>query len=139
MLVSSTRPLFGTRQMYEALAQRINNDPEWLRSAGHLSFSMAHVYTGAVKHSYRFRFDAGRLVDIAEDDAPVDFVLTASTETWEQVLTRELDAKRAVVGKQIQVEGDMLTLIKHMVVLKGLVDHLVGLDVSVPSHEGAAA
>jgi hypothetical protein len=33
----------------------------------------------------------------------------------------------------------MLTLIKHMVVLKGLVDHLVGLDVSVPSREGAAA
>jgi putative sterol carrier protein len=137
--MNSTRPLFGTRQMYEALAQRINNDPEWLQRAWHLSFSMAHVYTGAVNHSFSFRFDGGRLVDIAEHGAPADFVLTASTETWEQVMTRELDAKRAVVGKQIRVQGDMLTLIKHMVVLKGLVDHLVGLDVSVPSREGAAA
>lgn len=137
--MNSTRPLFGTRQMYEALAQRINNDPEWLRRAGHLSFSMAHVYTGAVNYSFSFRFDGGHLVDIGEHGVPADFVLTASTETWEQVMTRELDAKRAVVGKQIRVAGDMLTLIKHMVVLKELVDHLVGLDVSVPSREGAAA
>ena len=137
--MNSTRPLFGTRQMYEALAQRINNDPEWLQRAGHLSFSMAHVYIGAVNHSYSFRFDAGRLVDIAENNPPVDFVLTAPHETWEQVLTRQLDAKRAVVGKQIKVEGEMLTLIKHMVVLKGLVDHLAELDVTVPSSENAAA
>lgn len=137
--MNSTRPMFGTRQMYEALAQRINNDPEWLQRAGHLSFSMAHVYVGAVNQSFSFRFDGGRLVDIAEDGGPADFVLTATTETWEQVMTRELDAKRAVVSKQIQVSGDMLTVIKHMVVLKGLVDHLVELDVSVPSQEGAAA
>lgn len=137
--MNSTRPRFGTRQMYEALAQRINNDPEWLQRAGHLNFSMAHVYTGTVNRSYSFRFDGGRLVDIAEPGAPVDFVLTAPAETWEQVLTGDLDAKRAVVGKQIKVEGEMLTLIKHMVVLKGLVDHLVGLDVTVSSPAGAAA
>lgn len=137
--MNSTRPLFGTRQMYEALARRINDDPEWLQRAGHLSFSMAHVYVGAVNQSFNFRFEGGRLVDIAEHDAPADFVLTASSETWEQVMTRDLDAKRAVVGKQIQVAGEMLTLIKHMVVLKALVDHLVELDVCIPSREGAAA
>ena len=137
--MNSTRPLFGTRPMYEALAQRVNNDPEWLQRAGHLSFSMAHVYTGVVNHSFSFRFDGGHLVDIAEHDTPVDFVLTAPIETWEQLVTRELDAKRAVVSKQIQVEGDMLSLIKHMVVLKGLVDHLGELDVRIPSEEGAAA
>jgi putative sterol carrier protein len=137
--MNSTRPLFGTRQMYEALAQRINDDPAWLRRAGHMSFSMAHVYTGAVNHAYSFRFDGGRLLEITEDDTAADFVLTAPTETWQQVVTGELDAKRAVVGKQIRVEGDMLTMIKHLVVLKGLVDHLAELDVTVPSREGAAA
>jgi ubiquinone biosynthesis protein UbiJ len=137
--MNSTRPLFGTRPMYEALAQRVNNDPEWLQRAGHLSFSMAHVYTGVVNHTFSFRFDGGRLVDLSEHDTAVDFVLTAPAETWEQVMTRQLDAKRAVVSKQIQVEGDMLTMIKHMVVLKGLVDHLCDLDVRIPSQEGAAA
>jgi len=137
--MNSTRPLFGTRPMYEALAQRVNNDPEWLGRAGHLSFSMAHVYTGVVNQTFSFRFDRGRLVDLAEHDTTADFVLTAPAETWEQVMTRQLDAKRAVVSKQIRVEGDMLTLIKHMVVLKGLVDHLTDLDVRIPSHEGAAA
>ena len=137
--MNSTRPLFGTRLMYEALAERVNNDPEWLGRAGHLSFSMTHVYTGVVNESYSFRFDAGRLIDIADHDEPADFVLTAPAETWEQVMTRQLDAKRAVVSKQIKVEGDMLTMIKHMVVLKGLVDHLCELDVRIPSQEGAAA
>lgn len=137
--MNSTRPLFGTRPMYEALAERLNNDPEWLERAGHLSFSMAHVYTGVVNHTFSFRFDAGRLIDIAEHNTPVDFTLTAPAETWEQVMTRQLDAKRAVVTKQIRVEGDMLTVIKHMVVLKGLVDHLSELDVRIPSQEDAAA
>lgn len=137
--MSTTRPLFGTRQMYELLAQRVNDDPEWLQRAGHMTYTMTHVYTEPVNRSFSVRIEAGRLVEIAEHDgpAPGDFVLTASPEDWEQVATGELDAKRAIVAGQIQASGDKLTLLKHVVVLKKLVDHLGDLDLSSEAHAAA--
>ena len=134
--MSATRPLFGTGEMYEALARRVNDDPEWLARAGHMNFTMAHAYG---HRSCSFRFDGGRLVDVTEHDGPAaaDFVLTAPRETWEQAVTGQLDVKRAIVTKQIQAGGDMLTLLKHVVVLKHLVRYLGELDLRFAAHAAA--
>jgi hypothetical protein len=126
-----TRPLFGTREVYDALAAGLNDDPKWLEKAKVLNYTMTHVYTEPVSKTFSFRFDAGKMLDIAETDdvAPADFVLTATPEIWERMLvTQTLSPNVALVTRKVSVDGKLHVLLKHIGVFNYLLGVLTSLD-----------
>lgn len=126
-----TRPLFGTREVYDALAANLNEDPKWLEKAKVLNYTMTHVYTEPVNKTFTFRFDAGKLLDVrdVEGEAPADFVLTASPEIWERMLvTQTISPNVALVTRKISVDGKLHVLLKHIGVFNYLLGVLTSLD-----------
>ncbi len=126
-----TRPLFGTREVYDALAEALNEDPKWLAKAQVLNYTMTHVYTEPLNKTFTFRFEGGKLLDVREVDgpAPADFVLTGSPETWERMLVSQtITPQIALVTRKIHVDGSMTTLLKHISVFNYLLAVLTGLE-----------
>ena len=126
-----TRPLFGTREVYDALAEALNEDPKWLAKAQVLNYTMTHVYTEPLNKTFTFRFEGGKLLDVREVDgpAPADFVLTGSPETWERMLVAQtITPQIALVTRKIHVDGSMTTLLKHITVFNYLLAVLTGLE-----------
>lgn len=127
----TTRPLFGTREVYDALADALNDDPKWLAKATVLNYTMTHVYTEPLSKTFTFRFEGGKLLDVRDvsGPAPADFVLTASPEVWERMLVSQtITPQIALVTRKIHVDGSMTTLLKHISVFNYLLAVLTGLD-----------
>jgi hypothetical protein len=125
------RPTFGTREVYDALAEALNDDPKWLAKATMLNYTMTHVYTEPIGKTFTFRFEAGKLLDIREVDgpAPADFVLTGTPEVWERMLVSQtLTPQIAMVTRKIQVDGKLSVLLKHISVFNYLLAVLIGLE-----------
>ena len=126
-----TRPLFGTREVYDALAEALNEDPKWLAKAQVLNYTMTHVYTEPLNKTFTFRFEGGKLLDVRDVDgpAPADFVLSGSPETWERMLVSQtITPQIALVTRKIHVDGSMTTLLKHITVFNYLLAVLTGLE-----------
>jgi hypothetical protein len=126
-----TRPLFGTREVYDALAEALNDDPKWLSKASVLNYTMTHVYTEPLNKTFTFRFEGGKLLDVRDVDgpAPADFVLSGTPEVWERMLVSQtITPQIALVTRKIHVEGSMTTLLKHISVFNYLLAVLIGLD-----------
>jgi hypothetical protein len=126
-----TRPLFGTREVYDALAEALNEDPKWLAKAQVLNYTMTHVYTEPLNKTFTFRFEGGKLLDVREVDgpAPADFVLSGTPETWERMLVSQtITPQIALVTRKIHVDGSMTTLLKHITVFNYLLAVLTGLE-----------
>jgi hypothetical protein len=125
------RPLFGTREVYDALAEALNEDPKWLAKASVLNYTMTHVYTEPLNKTFTFRFEGGKLLDVRDVDgpAPADFVLSGTPEVWERMLVSQtITPQIALVTRKIHVEGSMTTLLKHISVFNYLLAVLIGLD-----------
>ena len=102
------RPLFGTREVYDALAEALNEDPKWLAKAQVLNYTMTHVYTEPMNKTFTFRFEGGKLLDVRERRraGPADFVLTGSPEMWERMLVGQtISPQIALVTRKIDVDG----------------------------------
>jgi hypothetical protein len=126
-----TRPLFGTREVYDALAEALNEDPKWLAKAQVLNYTMTHVYTEPMNKTFTFRFEGGKLLDVREVDgpAPADFVLSGSPQTWERMLVSQtITPQIALVTRKIHVDGSMTTLLKNITVFNYLLAVLTGLE-----------
>ena len=124
-------PLFGTREVYDALAEALNDDPKWLAKAAVLNYTMTHVYTAPINKTFTFRFESGKLLDIEERDgpAPADFVLTGSPEVWERMLVAQtISPQIALVTRKIGVEGKMSVLLKNISVFNYLLAVLIALE-----------
>ena len=133
-----TRPLFGTREVYDALADALNEDPKWLAKANVLNYTMTHVYTEPLNKTFTFRFEGGKLLDVRDVDgpAPADFVLSGTPETWERMLVAQtITPQIALVTRKIHVEGSMTTLLKHISVFNYLLAVLIGLDPVMSAEE----
>ena len=126
-----TRPLFGTREVYDRLAEALNDDPKWLAKATMLNYTMTHVYSEPVNKTFTFRFEGGKLLDVRDVDgpAPADFVLTATPEIWERMLVSQtITPQVAMVTRKVQVDGKLTVLLKHISVFNYLLAVLIGLE-----------
>ena len=66
-----TRPLFGSREVYDALADALNEDPKWLAKAQVLNYTMTHVYTEPLNKTFTFRFEGGVPVRTSQSAGPI--------------------------------------------------------------------
>jgi len=85
-------PALGTLEMYEALAECLDRDPDWDSLGQPLDYSMIHVYTAPVDKAFFLRFDHGKLTDVHEvaelEKESADFVLTAAPDVWKRVYSK---------------------------------------------------
>jgi len=143
--MSGRSPTFGTRELYDDLAESLNNDPKWLARAKAMTFSMAHVYQwqGGAERTFRMEFSGGVMSDVAEFDDPADLpdtalVLTGSFEDWRDMLvTEELSVNVAMVTRKIVVKGKMGTMMKNIPQFNYIISKLIELEPLVPEDEPA--
>lgn len=132
--MTTERPTFGTRELYDALAEKLNNDPVWLKKARKMTFGMTHVYTGGLPLVVRLNFDEGAMSSVTEYDSPADaphseFVLSGDSDDWRRLLvTGELSVNVALVTQQISVKGKMGSLMKNIPQFNYIITKLIELD-----------
>ena len=132
--METQRPTFGTRELYDALAEALNNDPTWLAKAKKMSFGMTHVYTGELPLTVRMEFDEGVMRNVTQYDnaelAPQsEFVLSGDSENWRRMLvTGELSVNIALVSRQILVKGKMGPLMKNIPQFNYIIATLIDLE-----------
>ncbi|WP_043659807.1 hypothetical protein [Thermocrispum municipale] len=129
-----SRPTFGTRELYDALAEALNNDPVWLKKARKMTFAMTHVYTGELPLVIRMNFTEGVMSGVTEfndvSEAPYsEFVLTGDSKSWERMLvTGELSVNIALVSKKISVKGKMGPMMKNIPQFNYIIAKLIELE-----------
>jgi hypothetical protein len=134
------QPTFGTRELYDSLAESLNRDPTWLAKAKAMTFSMAHVYRlpDDSQRTFRMEFRNGTMSDVTTFDDPADlpdtaFVLRGSFEDWRDMLvTEELSVNVALVTRRIVVKGKMGTLMKNIPQFNYIISKLIELEPRVP-------
>jgi hypothetical protein len=141
----SARPTFGTRELYDLLAETLNADVKWLAKAKAMTFSMAHVYQwqDGAERAFRMEFSGGVMSDVTDFDDPADLpvtalVLTGSFEDWRAMLvTEELSVNVAMVTRRIVVKGKMGTMMKNIPQFNYIIGKLIELEPLVPEDEPA--
>lgn len=142
-MTASQSPTFGTRELYDALAEALNADPVWLKKAKAMTYSMTHIYRGKVQRVFGMDFDEGRMSNVTEygdpADAPhSDFVLTGDYETWRDLLvTAQLAVNIALVSRKIVVKGKMGALMKNIPQFNYIIAKLIELEPRVPEDSPA--
>jgi hypothetical protein len=132
--MDTQRPTFGTRELYDALAETLNDDQVWLKKAKNMSFGMTHLYAGALPLTVRMEFHEGVMgnveqFDRPEDAPPSEFVLSGDSDSWTKMLvTGELSVNIALVSRQILVKGKMGAMMKNIPQFNYIIARLIDLE-----------
>jgi putative sterol carrier protein len=125
---------FGTIEVYEEMAELLNDDPVWAEKGKAITYSMIYVYGAPVDRSFYVRFDEGRVVETREVDSPdevqADFVLTGAADVWRGVLDKTLNPTAALTRGQLKVKGKMTTLLKHMSAFSYVIDAMTKIELA---------
>lgn len=125
---------FGTVQVYEAMADLLNADPEWADKGKNITYTMVYEYREPVGKAFLVRFDAGKIVDVRElpsaDAEPADFVISGDPETWRAVLEKRTSPTAAMTRGQLKVQGKMSVLLKNMSAFSHILDSMTKIEFS---------
>lgn len=123
---------FGTVQIYEAMAEMLNADPEWAEKGKNITYTMVYEYRAPVDKSFFVRFDAGKVTDVRElssaDAEPADFVISGDPETWRAVLGGKTSPTAAMTRGQLKVKGKMSVLLKNMSAFSHILDSMTKIE-----------
>ena len=123
---------FGTVQIYEAMAEMLNADPEWADKGKNITYTMVYEYRAPVDKSFLVRFDAGKVTEVRElatsDAEPADFVISGDPETWRAVLERKTSPTAAMTRGQLKVQGKMSVLLKNMAAFSHILDSMTKIE-----------
>lgn len=108
----------GTVDFYHAMADQLNNDPEWAEKGKNLNYSMVYNFEAPIEGSFHARFADGKVIDVRdatpEDAEQADFVISGSSDTWAGVFKKEINPTIALTRGQLRVRGKMSQLLKNM-------------------------
>jgi putative sterol carrier protein len=125
-------PLFGTIEVYDALAERLNDDEEWAVLGKPITNTMVHVYREPIDKSFFVRFEEGRITDVRELSSPdaeeVDFVLTADPDVWRSIIEKKTKPTVAMTTGKVKIKGNMGALMKHMKPFSHVMDVMTEID-----------
>jgi putative sterol carrier protein len=123
---------FGTVKVYEAMADLLNDDPEWAEKGKAISYTMIYDYSAPVSTAFFVRFEEGRIVDVRElpaaDAEPADFVISGAPEVWRGVLDKSLNPTVALTRGQLKVKGKMTILLKNMSAFSYVIDAMTKVE-----------
>lgn len=124
---------FGTVAVYQAMADRLNEDSEWSELGRNITYSMSYVYGPPIDKTFFVRFDSGKVTDVRElpspEAEPADFVITGPADVWRGVVRGEVNPTTAMAKGQLKVQGKMTTLLRHMNAFSRIINILKELDI----------
>ena len=123
---------FGTVEFYEAMADMLNNDPEWAEIGKKLSYSMVYVFGAPVDKEFSVVFDEGRVTEVREaghgDADKADFVVSGAPDVWRGVFEKAINPTAALTTGKLKVKGKMTTLLKNMSAFSYVVDSMTKVE-----------
>ncbi|MGQ0845733.1 MAG: SCP2 sterol-binding domain-containing protein [Sporichthyaceae bacterium] len=122
----------GTVEFYQAMADQLNNDPEWQEKGKNLSYVMVYNYEAPIEGSFYCRFESGKVTEVREaeaaDSESADFVITGSSDTWRGVFTKQINPTVALTRGQLRVRGKMSVLLKNMSAFQHVIVAMTRVD-----------
>jgi len=108
----------GSVEFYEAMADALNNDPEWAEKGKNIDFDMAYRYEAPVEGQFFVSFDKGRVVAVRvasqEDLDKADFVISGSSDVWRGCFDGSINPTVAMTRGKLRVRGKMAQMLKNM-------------------------
>lgn len=126
------RPRFGTLSFYQAMADALMADSEWLKKGANITASMVYNYLPPIGKLFFMNYDHGKVTEVAElgseNERHVDYVITGTPETWKAVLQQRLKPTVAIVTGKFKVKGKQSYLLKNMAGFSYVLDVMQRLD-----------
>ncbi|HEY7588568.1 MAG TPA: SCP2 sterol-binding domain-containing protein [Thermoplasmata archaeon] len=98
---------YFSRAFFDELATKLNEDPEWTKKAGSLSFKLILTVLDR-KNSILLDVQSGKVAAIeTAADAPADFKFEANYDAWVVLGRAEKDFQSLVMGGKIKFRGSM--------------------------------
>ncbi|GAB3141442.1 hypothetical protein GCM10027258_24080 [Amycolatopsis stemonae] len=108
----------GSVEFYEAMADALNNDPEWAEKGKNIDFDMAYKYEAPVEGQFFVSFDKGKVVDVRvasqEDLDKADFLISGSSDVWRGCFDGSINPTVAMTRGKLRVRGKMAQMLKNM-------------------------
>lgn len=109
---------FGTLSFYQAMAEQLNNDPDWKDIGKNLSYALVYKYEAPVEGAFFTKFDRGTVVEVRNasptDLENADFVVSGSSDVWKGCFTGTVNPTVAMTRGKLRVRGKMTQLLKNM-------------------------
>ncbi|AIJ23295.1 SCP2 sterol-binding domain-containing protein [Amycolatopsis methanolica] len=123
---------FGSLDFYQAMADELNNDPEWAEKGKKLSYTMVYNYEAPVEGSFFVEFDQGRVVQVrdasAQDVEDANFVISGSSDVWRGIFEKKINPTVALTRGQLRVRGKMAQLLKNMSAFQHVIVAMTRVD-----------
>lgn len=122
----------GTVDFYQAMADELNNDPEWAEKGKNLTYDMVYNFEAPIEGSFFCRFDSGKVTEVrnatAADSEAADFVISGSSDVWRGVFTKQINPTVALTRGQLRVRGKMAVLLKNMAAFSYVIVAMTRVD-----------
>lgn len=123
---------FATLSFYQAMAEQLNNDPEWKDIGKDLSYTMVYNYEAPVVGAFYTEFDHGKVVEVRDalpaDVEDADFVITGSSDVWKGCFNDTINPTVAMSRGKLQVRGKMTKLLKNMAAFQYVITAMKRVD-----------
>lgn len=108
----------GTVDFYQAMADALNNDPEWTDKGKNISFKMAYKYEAPIEGQFFVEFDHGKVMEVRNasqaDLDGADFVISGSSDVWRGCFDGSINPTVAMTRGKLRVRGKMAQMLKNM-------------------------
>jgi putative sterol carrier protein len=122
----------GTVSFYEAMADQLNNDPDWVEKGKNLNYSMVYNFEAPLEGSFHARFQDGKVIDVRDatpaDVETADFVISGSSDVWGGIFRKEINPTVALTRGQLRVRGKMSQLLKNMAAFQYVIVAMTRVD-----------
>jgi putative sterol carrier protein len=122
----------GTVEFYRAMAEVLNNDPDWVEKGKNLSYDMVFNSGAPAESSVFCRFESGKVTEVRDvtpgDLDSADFVIDGSSEVWTQIVRKEIKPMTAVTKRDLKVRGKMSVLLGNVGAFSYVLDAMTQVD-----------
>ena len=122
----------GSLDFYQAMADQLNNDPEWAEKGKNLNYTMVYNFEAPLEGSFHAKFEGGKVTDVRDatpaDAEAADFVISGSSDVWRGVFKKEINPTIALTRGQLRVRGKMSQLLKNMAAFQYVIVAMTRVD-----------
>ena len=133
-------PKFATEEWIQALKDELNSSEAYARAAKNWEGDFYFVIApeGGLEAPVYLYMDlwhgecrGARVVEDPSEEDPV-FRMRATPKVWKKVVTKQLDPIQGLVTRQLQLQGDMLKIMRSVKAAQELVECVTQVDTQFP-------
>jgi putative sterol carrier protein len=122
----------GTLEFYQAMADKLNADPDWADKGKNINFNMAYKYEAPIEGQFYVSFDQGRVTAVRDasqaDLDAADYVISGSSDVWRGCFDGSINPTVAMTRGKLRVRGKMAQLLKNMPAFTYIQDTMSKID-----------